>query len=175
MIVGGVLAGILLVVALLAGAVAGFVFYAIGNSEAAETAKKFLRHNETLKADIGEVRDFGYFVTGSLHANSPDCDATIQLKAVGARRDAEATVDLLYRNNRQWRVCGASYRNEAGKLVSLLDIYGAPGTTGTENAGASEDTEGVTDAGDDGMMDDATPDATGKTEPGAGEDERRRR
>lgn len=177
MIVGGVLAGVVLVVALLAGAIVGVVFYAIANSEAAETAKEFLRQNDTLKADIGEVRDFGYFVTGSLHANSPGCDATLRLKAIGARRDAETTVNLLYRNNREWRVCGASYRNEAGALVSLLDIYGAPDdTTETEAAGASEEIDGVTDAGDDAMMNDApddTPeDAAGKTESGAGKKNR---
>ncbi|HEX8473308.1 MAG TPA: cytochrome c oxidase assembly factor Coa1 family protein [Pyrinomonadaceae bacterium] len=128
MIVGGVVAGAVLLVVLLGGVVAGVVFYAVANSDAAETAKDFLRRDETLKADIGEVRDFGYFVTGKLHVNSPDGDATIELKVVGARRTTNATVHLVYRNGHEWRVSGASYKNEAGELVKLLDAYETPET-----------------------------------------------
>ena len=42
-----------LVVVLFAGGIVGFAFYSIGRSDAAATAKTFLRSNERLKNDIG--------------------------------------------------------------------------------------------------------------------------
>jgi len=33
---------------------------------------------------------------------------------------------LIYRNGRPWRVIGASYRNEAGETINLLNPYDSP-------------------------------------------------
>jgi hypothetical protein len=169
MIVGGVLAGVVLLVVLLAGAVAGVVFYAVANSDAAETARDFLRTDRRLKADIGEVRGFGNFVTGSLHGNSPDGDATIELKVVGARRTTNATVHLVYRNGHEWRVSGASYKNEAGELVELLDVYRSPEmpqeSATQESVATGDDADETTATADDeGDGESARDEASGESE-----------
>jgi len=100
-----------------------FAFYSIGKSEAATTAKTYLRSNEKLKQDIGEVKDFGAFVTGSIDVQNSDGDATLKLKVIGARKTVNATVDLTYRLGRSWHVVNASYVNEQGQLIELLNPY----------------------------------------------------
>lgn len=128
LIVGGIVAVLGLVVALFVGGIFYVAFSAIGQSEAAETAKTFLRQNERLRSDIGEVRDFGFFVTGDIKSQGSDGQATLHLKVIGARKTAGASVDLAYRNGREWVVVGASYRNDAGQTVELLDKYEPPQT-----------------------------------------------
>ena len=110
-------------VALFVGAILGIAFYTIGNSEAAITAKNFLKQNAKLKEDIGEVKDFGSFVRGSINVQNSDGDATLYLKVKGARRTVNATVNLAYKEGRQWRVTEAFYVDEAGQTVYLLDKY----------------------------------------------------
>ena len=118
-----ILAGLFLLVALFVGAIVGLAFYTIGHSEAATTAKSFLKGNEKLKEDIGEVKDFGSFVTGNVNMQNADGNATLYLKVMGARRTVNATVSLLSTQGRPWRVTDASYVNEAGQTVYLLDKY----------------------------------------------------
>jgi hypothetical protein len=125
-IVFGILGGVVLLVALFVGAILGIAVYAINNSEAATTAKSFLKQNEKLKADIGEVREFGSFTTGNIDTQNNDGAATLYLKVEGERRTVNATVSLIYKAGRQWRVTEASYVNEAGQTVSLLDKYDQP-------------------------------------------------
>ncbi len=112
-----------LVVVVFAGAIVGFAFYSIGKSEAATTAKTYLRSNEKLKQDIGEVKDFGAFITGSIHVQDSDGDASLKLKVIGEKKTVNATVDLTYRQGRPWHVVGASYINEQGQLIELLNPY----------------------------------------------------
>jgi Cytochrome oxidase complex assembly protein 1 len=116
----GVLA---LLVVLFVGAILGIVFYTISHSEAAQTAKSFLQNNEKLKHDIGEVKDFGSIITGSVNTRNNNGDATLHIKVIGERRTVNATVVLMYRAGRNWRVTDATYRNEAGATVDLLDKY----------------------------------------------------
>jgi hypothetical protein len=118
-----ILAGLILLVALFVGAVLGLAFYTIGHSEAARTAKSFLKGNEKLKEDIGEVKDFGSFVTGNVNVQNSDGNATLYLKVIGARRTANATVSMLSTQGRPWRVTDASYVNESGQTIYLLDKY----------------------------------------------------
>ena len=115
--------GLGLIVAVVAGAIVGIALYAIGNSEAAESAKTFLRNNEQLKQDIGEVTSFGNFPTGNVSVESNSGNATINLKVYGERKTVNASVDLIYRNGQPWRVVAASYENDAGETVQLLDPY----------------------------------------------------
>lgn len=120
-----ILAGIALLVALFVGAIVGLAFYTIGNSEAATVAKKYLKQNQKLKEDIGEVRDFGTFVTGSINMHDSEGTATLNLKVIGERRKVNATVRMQLTQRSQWVVTGASYVNEAGQTVELLDKYGS--------------------------------------------------
>jgi hypothetical protein len=124
-IVAAVVITIGLFVMIAVGGIVGFAFYAVGKSDAAVTAKDFLRNNERLKQEIGEVKDFGTFVMGSVNVHNSDGDATMRLKVIGEHRTVNATVTLLYRNGRQWRVTAASYTDEAGRTVDLFSAYEA--------------------------------------------------
>src|SRR2546421_6654517 len=122
LIIVGIVAVLALIVALFVGGIAFFVFRTIGNSDAAKTARTYLRSNETLKQDIGEVKDFGTFVTGNISVSNGDGVATLYLKVIGEKRDVNARVDLSYRSNRNWRVTGASYDRD-GQTIDLMPAY----------------------------------------------------
>lgn len=124
-IIGSILAVLALIVVLFVGGIVWFVFHSIGTSEAADTARVYLRNNETLKQDIGEVKDFGSFVTGNINVQNGDGVATLHLKVIGEKRIVNSTVDLSYRSNRAWRVTGASYDRD-GETIDLIQGYGAP-------------------------------------------------
>jgi len=123
LIVGGVLAVLGLVAALFVGGIVWVAFSTIGKSEAAQTAKTFLRRNETLKSDICEVRDFGFWVTGNINSHNSDGEATLNLKVIGAKKTVPASVNLTYRSGRDWIVVGATYNNDAGQTVNLINPY----------------------------------------------------
>src|SRR2546430_778193 len=122
LIIVGILAVLGLIVALFVGGITFFVFRTIGHSEAADTARAYLRNNEKLKQDIGEVNDFGSFVTGNINVSNGDGVATLYLKVIGEKRNVNARVDLSYRSNRNWRVTGASYDRD-GQTIDLLPAY----------------------------------------------------
>jgi len=121
-IVLGIVAVLVLVVALFVGGILWFTFRTIGNSQAADAARTYLRSNQKLKADIGEVKEFGSFVTGNINVRNQDGDATLSLKVYGERKTVNATVDLTYRNNRAWRVTGARYVSD-GRTIDLMSAY----------------------------------------------------
>ncbi len=122
LIIAGILGVLALVVALFVGGIFWFVFHTIGSSEAAETARTYLRSNEVLKQDIGEVKDFGSFVTGNINVANGDGEATLYLKVIGEKQTVNARVALQYRSNRSWRVTGASYDRD-GKTIDLMKPY----------------------------------------------------
>jgi flagellar basal body-associated protein FliL len=112
-----------LIVLLFVGGIVGAVFYGISNSDAANVSKKFLTDNERLKQDIGEVKSFGKFVTGNINVNNGDGTSVLKIKVIGERKTVNATVELMYRSGHQWRVTAASYENDAGETVDLLNPY----------------------------------------------------
>ena len=114
-----------LVIAIFVGGIVGFAFYTIGNSEAATTAKAFLKKDERLKRDIGEVKDFGTFITGNVSITNGEGTARLHLKVIGEQKTVNASVDLMYRNGGAWEVTAASYRNDAGEKIDLLNPYEA--------------------------------------------------
>ena len=122
-IIGGIIAGAALLVAIFVGVIVGVALYSIGQSQAAATAKNFLKENEKLKRETGAVTDFGTIVTGNINTQDADGEATLYLKVIGERRSVQARVDLMYRSGRAWRVTGASYKNSAGQTVDLLEQY----------------------------------------------------
>jgi len=125
LIIAGIICVLALVVAIFVGGIAWFVFHTIGTSEAADTARTYLRNNARLKQDIGEVQDFGSFVTGQINVENGDGVATLHLKVIAEKRTVNARVDLSYRENRAWRVTGASY-NRDGQDIDLMQGYGEP-------------------------------------------------
>lgn len=116
-----VVIGLGLIVAIFVGGIIGIAMFSVSRSEAAETAKTFLRNDKRLKQDIGEIKDFGSFVTGNVNIDNGNGNATINLKVEGERKTVNASVDLMYRNGRQWRVTAASYQNDAGETIELLN------------------------------------------------------
>lgn len=138
----GVVAVLGFLVALFVGSIVWVAFSTIGKSEAAQTAKTFLQQNEKLKSDIGEVREFGFWMTGNINSNNANGEATLNLKVIGAKKTVPASVNLTYRNGRDWIVVESSYQNDAGQRVDLLDAYG---TDATDEAGAEGGGGGTTD------------------------------
>ena len=124
-IVLGILAVLGLVVALFVGGILWFTFRTIGNSQAADAARTYLRNNQKLKADIGEVKEFGSFISGNINVRNQNGDATLSLKVYGEHKTVNATVDLMYSNNRAWRVIGAQYVSD-GRTIDLMSAYDAP-------------------------------------------------
>ena len=120
--IAGILGVLALVVALFVGGIAWFAFHTIGNSEAAEASRTYLRNNQALKQDIGEVKDFGSFITGNVNVANGDGEATLYLKVIGENRNVNARVDLSYRSNQNWRVTGASYDRD-GRTIDLMKPY----------------------------------------------------
>lgn len=123
LVVGAVVGVLALLAAVFVGGIVGVALYSVGNSEAAVKAKDFLRNNDKLADDIGEVKDFGSVVTGSVNVVNNNGEATLNLKVIGERKTVNASVDLIYTNGSAWRVRAASYVNSSGQTVDLLDPY----------------------------------------------------
>ena len=123
LIVGGVVLVLGFLVLCFVGVIVGVALYSVGNSEAAARAKVFLRNNEKLKTDIGEVRDFGSIITGSINFQNDSGQATLHLKVIGAQKTVNATVHLVLVQGSAWRVSSASYDNASGQTIDLLDPY----------------------------------------------------
>jgi hypothetical protein len=111
------------VVVLFIGGIVGFVFYQLGNSDAAEQAREYLRTNDKLKAEIGEVKEFGSIVTGSINMEGGGGEARLSLKTIGERQTVNASVHLVLVRGGRWRVTSASYVNASGETINLLDPY----------------------------------------------------
>jgi Cytochrome oxidase complex assembly protein 1 len=122
-----VVAAVVVVLALLAGVfvggIVGLALYQVGNSEAAVKAKDYLRNNDKLTDDIGDVKDFGSVITGSVNVANNNGEATLHLKVIGSRKTVNASVDLIYTNGSAWHVSAASYVNASGQTIDLLDPY----------------------------------------------------
>lgn len=125
LIVAIVVVSIGLLVAVFVGGIVGFVFYSLGNSEAAVVAKNFLRNSDRLKQDIGEVRDFGSIVTGNINIDNGNGTASLYFKVEGEKKSVNASVRLMQKSGSEWRVVEASYVNDAGKTVDLFNAYEA--------------------------------------------------
>ena len=123
LIIAAVIAVLALVAAVFVGAIVGFTLYSVGNSEAAARAKDFLRSNDKLKTEIGEVKDFGSIISGNVRVTNNNGEATLNLKVIGERKTVNASVDLIYTNGSAWRVSAASYVNSSGQTVDLLDPF----------------------------------------------------
>jgi cbb3-type cytochrome oxidase subunit 3 len=130
LIVVGILSVFALLVALFVGGIVWFAFSAINNSDAAETARTYLRTNEDLKREIGEVKEFGWFVTGNIEKRNANGDATLNLKVTGEKKTVNATVVLAYRSNQNWRVTEAFYDDD-GRKVFLKAPYDMPPPSAT--------------------------------------------
>lgn len=125
LIIVGIVAVLGFLVALFVGGIVWFAFSTMNNSEAAETARTYLRTNETLKQDIGEVKDFGSFPTGNINVQNQSGEATLNLKVYGERKTVNATVSLAYRSTQNWRVTEAWYDSD-GRKVFLKAPYDVP-------------------------------------------------
>jgi hypothetical protein len=121
--IGAVVGALGLLVLIFVVGIFGIGWYQIGKSDAAARAKEFLRHNEKLKQDIGEVKSFGNFVGGKINVGSQDGEATLDFKVEGERQTVRASVSLILLHGNTWRVSSASYKNSAGQTINLLDPY----------------------------------------------------
>ncbi|HEX6716272.1 MAG TPA: cytochrome c oxidase assembly factor Coa1 family protein [Pyrinomonadaceae bacterium] len=125
LIIGGVVIVLGFLVVCFVAAIVGFALYQVGNSEAAATARDFLRNSDKLKVETGEIKDFGNIVTGSVNLHNGNGEATLNLKVIGERNTVNATVHLVLVSGSAWRVSSASYVNSSGQTIDLLDPYKA--------------------------------------------------
>ena len=123
LIIGSVVVVLAFLVSVFVGGIVGVALFQLGNSEAALKAKDFLRNSEKLKMDIGEVKDFGSIVTGSVNFQGGNGEATLNLKVIGEQKTVNASVHLLLVSGSNWRVSSASYVNASGQTINLLDPY----------------------------------------------------
>jgi hypothetical protein len=123
LVVGGVVVVLALLVVCFVGGIVGFALYQVAHSDAAAMARDFLRNSEKLKAETGTIKDFGSIVTGSVNLHNGNGDATLHLKVIGDRKTVNANVDLVLVKGGTWRVSSASYANETGQTIDLLDPY----------------------------------------------------
>jgi archaellum component FlaG (FlaF/FlaG flagellin family) len=122
-IVGSALAGLVVLMLVFLLAIVGFGLYTVKNSEPAEKAQDFLRKNEKLKQDIGEVKNFGNIVMASINDRDGNTEVTMKLKVFGERKTVNASVDLMLVQGNTWRITSASYVNANGQKIELLDPY----------------------------------------------------
>lgn len=123
LIVAGVVVVLGFVVFLFVGGIVGFALYQLANSEAAARAQDFLRNSPKLRQDIGDVKDFGSIVTGGINLSGGSGRATINLKVIGEKKTVNASVDLVLVSGSTWRVSSASYVNDSGQRINLLDPF----------------------------------------------------
>ncbi|HET9712637.1 MAG TPA: hypothetical protein VFP64_12165 [Pyrinomonadaceae bacterium] len=123
LIVGSVLVVLALLVSVFIGGIVGVALFQLGNSDAAIKAKDFLRNSEKLKVETGEVKDFGSIVTGSMNFQGGNGEATLNLKVIGEQKTVNASVHLLLVSGNSWRVSSASYENDSGQTIDLLDPF----------------------------------------------------
>ena len=123
LIVAGVVVVLAFVVFLFVGGIVGFALYQLANSEAAARAQDFLRNSPKLRQDIGDVKDFGSIVTGGINLSGGSGRATINLKVIGEKKTVNASVDLVLVSGSTWRVSSASYVNDSGQRINLLDPF----------------------------------------------------
>jgi hypothetical protein len=123
LIIGGIILVFVFLVLIFVGVIVGVALHQIGNSEAAVKAKDFLRNSQPLKNEIGEIKDFGSIVTGSVSVVNDNGTATINLKVIGSQKTVNASVDLIFVQGGAWRVSSASYVNNSGQTISLLNPY----------------------------------------------------
>jgi len=123
LIVGGVVVALAVVAASFVVAIVGLGLYGVRNSQSAEKAKDYLRRNEKLKQDIGEVKEFGSIVPAKVNFDNGSNEVSLKLKVIGENKTVNATVDLVLVQGNAWRVTSASYINTLGQEIPLLDPY----------------------------------------------------
>ena len=122
-VVGGVVAALALLTTIFIVIIVFLGLYTVKNSESAEKAKAYLRSNEKLKQDIGEVQNFGNIVTAAINDRNGNSQVTLKLKVFGERKTVNATVDLMLVQGNAWRITSASYVNSSGQTIALFDPY----------------------------------------------------
>jgi hypothetical protein len=121
-IIVSVVGGVVLIAGLAVGGLVWFFLHSMASSEAADTARSYLRGNEILKSDIGEVKDFGSIVTGRINTRNGSGHAVLFFKVIGERRTVRAMIDLYRGKGEVWRVYSAHYER-GDEMVDLM-----PGT-----------------------------------------------
>lgn len=114
---------VLALIGVIVGLVLGITFYSIYKSDAAETGRQFLVKNDKLKQDIGEVKEFSRFITGHVRSRADAGQAALTFTVIGERKTVTATVSMITKDNRAWRVTGAEYVNDQGRHITLFDPY----------------------------------------------------
>ena len=122
-VVGSVLTVLTVLAAIFVVAIVYFGLYTVNKSEPAEKVKAYLRSNEKLKQDIGDVQNIGNVETVGISDRNGNSEVTLKLRVYGEHKTVNATVNLMLVPGNAWRITSASYVNSNGQTIKLLDPY----------------------------------------------------
>ncbi len=109
----GVVVGILVVVAFCGCCIGGAVllpflpFGILGHGGAAGAARSFLGQDPQVRREIGEIKSYGLFPSGSVSINSGHGRAHLIFRLEGSRAKGKAVVDLTKAPGKDWEVRSA--------------------------------------------------------------------
>jgi len=103
---------------------------------AAGTAKDYLRKNTVVQAQIGPVREFGQFPTGSESIINGEGSAHFVITIKGERRDGSAELELVRKPGQPWKVTSAVLTVE-GRETQLEGASGSSPPTSDPPKGSS--------------------------------------
>lgn len=109
---------------------------------AAGAAKDYLSKSAAVQAQIGPVREFGQFPTGSESVINGEGSAHLVITMKGARRDGSAELQLVRKPGQPWKVTSAVLRVE-GREIQL------EGVSGPSQPPSPEQPKGSPTAGED--------------------------
>ncbi|MGH7254861.1 MAG: cytochrome c oxidase assembly factor Coa1 family protein [Nitrospirales bacterium] len=115
--VGSVLVLMVLAYAVFGGGILG-VLAGLKGSEPYQLAEAFIRHNDELKARVGEDLQLGLLPAGRIRTTGDRGEANLTLTVHGSRGEARVHV-ALRRHDAVWRIVNVHYLDPSGALRPL--------------------------------------------------------
>jgi len=91
----------------------------IKESEPFKIASSFVKENQQIKDDLGEVTETSPWFPSSLKTSGSTVQVQLTLRVEGKNGTGKAYVTLVYLRDR-WQITAASYENRQGKVSPLI-------------------------------------------------------
>ena len=91
----------------------------IKESEPFKIASSFVKENQQIKDDLGEVTETSPWFPSSLKTSGSTVQVQLTLRVEGKNGTGKAYVTLVYLRDR-WQITAASYENRQGKVIPLI-------------------------------------------------------
>ncbi len=116
---------------------------------AAGAAKKFLRSNAVVRARLGEIKDFGWFPSGTVEVTNGAGKAHLVFSLKGTRGQGQAAVDLSKKAGRDWKVTAATLTVGEKEYILRKAPAALPGTPASPQPPGGE--SGYPKSAEDGL------------------------